>query len=171
MRQIRRIEFGLLVLCAITLVAFSDTNSPSTEQVDALPIPYAAGMYSADLLIGDSITTGRQVVVSAATDYVEILSVRLKHKPREALFNMILRFQTRDVEGARIEVSLFDEAGYRVGHIIHTEDVGPESTKTQYAKALYFERQWDDPRSIWIEVPRLAETAVMFSLAVWPKAP
>jgi len=114
-----------------------------------------------------TITPDTTIPMGASTSYLDVLSLKLKTHPDSSRICIGIRFSSREVDGAKLDLELLAGDGSVLAQISHVEKVGPEVVR-QKGPDLDVVHNWNDSRAVWLELPAGAEKAVKFTLDVQP---
>lgn len=109
----------------------------------------------------------KDIVISQSTQDLEIHSVKVHKDLTKTRCCIGMKFTSRKIKGAMLELSLLDRDGGILGNARHFEEVGPELIIVP-GHNLDMKREWDTWRAIWLDFPMDAGNAVKFRLVVCP---
>ncbi len=109
----------------------------------------------------------KEIDVGQSTPYLEVLSVKVHKDLTKTRCCIGMKFTSRKIKGAMLELSLMDKAGGILGHARHFEEVGPSEQVIVPGHNLdMISEKWDTGRAIWLDFPQAAIKAVKFRLVV-----
>jgi len=112
----------------------------------------------------------KQIVISQSTPYLEVVSVKVHKDLTKTRCCIGMKFTSREIKGAILELSLLDKSGGVLGHARHFEEIGPAEQVIVPGHNLdMISEKWDAGRAIWLDFPQAAIKAVKFRLVVSSK--
>jgi len=151
---------GLLPRASGTFAGLPTSEPVATEPAAPTTLP-------TELAMSGTITPDTTIPMGASTSYLDVLSLKLKTHPDSSRICIGIRFSSREVDGAKLDLELLAGDGSVLAQISHVEKVGPEVVR-QKGPDLDVVHNWNDSRAVWLELPAGAEKAVKFTLDVQP---
>ncbi len=161
-----------LPLALIVFFISCQSPQPVAETPDAPSVAPSAETAPPDttatsIAIEQPIVAGQHQPVNRSSPLFELVGVKVKIKPNKVRVMVAMRFVTRRVGHARLDLWLLDDAGRELARVTHTEPLGPE-TLTVPGHNLPLVRQWDATRAIWLDLPAAASHATRVRLELRP---